>query len=64
MVKVYIVLIIFKILDLYKCNNILNKGCIRILTLIYYSIIFDLVVYKFRLNMVKKKIIYVCNIFI
>lgn len=51
MVKVYIVLIIFKILDLY----ILNKGCIRILRLIYYSIIFDLVVYKFRLNMVKKK---------
>lgn len=56
MFKVYIVLIIFKILDLYKCNNILNKGCIRILRLIYYSIIFDLVVYKFRLNMVKKKI--------
>lgn len=49
MVKVYIVLIIFNILDLDKCNNIkMNKRCMREFRIIYYSIIFDLVVYKFR----------------
>lgn len=55
MVKVYTALTILKILDLYKCNNTLNKGCIRTLRLTYYSIISDLVAYKLRLNMVKKK---------
>lgn len=55
MVKVYTALTILKILDLYKCNNTLNKGCIRTLRLTYYSIISDLVAYKLRLNMVIKK---------
>lgn len=60
MVKVYTALTILNILDLYKCNNTLNKGCIRTLRLTYYSIISDLVAYKLRLNMVKKNI-NVCN---